>query len=278
MSESINVCKSRVAEIIQQELHKNFQEEKEDKEEDEFEGNIEKMEEAEKNLINEINIEEKNFRIEINEEAQIIKNINEEIKKVMAYLNGKGTEENVSYIKGLLNKLGKKSLLLNYAVMRNDLDEIKKHITDIKIDETEKIEMLAKLNDKAISDKIIGLIATEEANIPQKPPLGKRKTSHSEYGTTSYNQDYEKMDDLCCSYQNAINEYNKHCISILGIALTAKNQHLASRAVSKVKTNIDYTSEYLGDNAYMWTVRNDNSDIEKAKATYNEAVRNGAFK
>ena len=63
------------------ELHKNFQEEKDDKEEDEFEGNIEKMEEAEKNLINEINIEEKNFRIEINEEAQIIKNINEEIKR-----------------------------------------------------------------------------------------------------------------------------------------------------------------------------------------------------
>ena len=63
------------------ELQKNFQDEKNDKEEDEFEGNIEKMEEAEKNLINEINIEEKNFRIEINEETQTIKNINEEIKR-----------------------------------------------------------------------------------------------------------------------------------------------------------------------------------------------------
>ena len=63
------------------EVQKNLQEEKEEKEEDEFDGNIEKMEEAEKNLINEINIEEKNFRIEINEEVQVMKNINNEINR-----------------------------------------------------------------------------------------------------------------------------------------------------------------------------------------------------
>jgi hypothetical protein len=39
------------------------------------------MEEAEKNLINEINIEEKNFRMEINEEVLTMKNINNEIEK-----------------------------------------------------------------------------------------------------------------------------------------------------------------------------------------------------
>ena len=39
------------------------------------------MEEAEKNLINEINIEEKNFRIEINEETKLINNIQFEIKR-----------------------------------------------------------------------------------------------------------------------------------------------------------------------------------------------------
>ena len=64
------------------EVQKNLQEEKEEKEEDEFDGNIEKMEEAEKNLINEINIEEKDFRIEINEENQVIKNINNEILNI----------------------------------------------------------------------------------------------------------------------------------------------------------------------------------------------------
>ena len=63
------------------EVQKNLQEEKDDKEEDEYQGNLEKMEEAEKNLINEINIEEKNFRMEINEENQMIKNIEFEIKR-----------------------------------------------------------------------------------------------------------------------------------------------------------------------------------------------------
>ena len=63
------------------EVQKTLQEEKDDKEEDEYGGSIEKMEEAEKNLINEINIEEKNFRIEINEETKLINNIQFEIKR-----------------------------------------------------------------------------------------------------------------------------------------------------------------------------------------------------
>jgi hypothetical protein len=63
------------------EVQKTFKDEKNNEEEDEYGDNVEKMEEAEKNLINEINIEEKNFRIEINEEMQIIKNINLEMKR-----------------------------------------------------------------------------------------------------------------------------------------------------------------------------------------------------
>jgi len=63
------------------EVQKTLQEEKDDKEDDEYGGNVEKMEEAEKNLINEINLEEKNFRIEINEENKLINNIQNEIKR-----------------------------------------------------------------------------------------------------------------------------------------------------------------------------------------------------
>ena len=59
-----------------------IEETKSDEEEDEFGGDIEKLEEAEKNLINEINIEEKNFRMEINEQKDIIQKININIKKV----------------------------------------------------------------------------------------------------------------------------------------------------------------------------------------------------
>ena len=43
---------------------------------------MEKIEEVEKNLINEINIEEKNFRIEINEQSDRIKKLNVDIKRI----------------------------------------------------------------------------------------------------------------------------------------------------------------------------------------------------
>ena len=62
------------------EVQKTFKDEKSDEEEDEFGGDINKMEEAEKNLIDEINIEEKNFRMEINEQ-------NDRIKKIRANMN-----------------------------------------------------------------------------------------------------------------------------------------------------------------------------------------------
>ena len=64
------------------EVQKTFKDEKNDGEEDEYGDNVEKMEEAEKNLINEINIEEKNFRIEINEQNDRIKKINTDIKRI----------------------------------------------------------------------------------------------------------------------------------------------------------------------------------------------------
>ena len=74
------------------------------KEEDEYEGNIEKMEETEKNLINEINIEEKNFRTEINEEMQIIKNINNEIKRKNSQIKKLKNEKKLEEINKKIKK------------------------------------------------------------------------------------------------------------------------------------------------------------------------------
>ena len=61
---------------------KTFKEEKENWDIKEFGENLEEMEEAEKNIINAINIEEKNYRIEINEQNEIIKKINIDINKI----------------------------------------------------------------------------------------------------------------------------------------------------------------------------------------------------
>jgi hypothetical protein len=75
--------------IIKQniEYHKKKQlkevQKKEKAEEYEFDGeDLAKMEEIEKNLIEQINSEEKNFRIEINEQNDIIRNINDQIIKI----------------------------------------------------------------------------------------------------------------------------------------------------------------------------------------------------
>ena len=110
------------------EVQKNLQEEKEDKEEDDFDGNIEKMEEAEKNLINEINIEEKNFRIEINEEMQIIKNINLEMKRKNSKIKKLRNEKKLDEINKKNKKRTKSTNKINIKTTSNkDIQNQRRH-------------------------------------------------------------------------------------------------------------------------------------------------------
>ena len=81
------------------EVQKTFKDEKSDGEEDEYGGDIEKMEEAEKNLINEINIEEKNFRMEINEQNERIKKINIDMKRIDFKIKNLKQEKKLDEIK-----------------------------------------------------------------------------------------------------------------------------------------------------------------------------------
>ena len=81
------------------EVQKTFKDEKSDGEEDEYGGDVEKMEEAEKNLINDINIEEKNFRMEINEQNERIKKINIDIKKIDFKIKNLKQEKKLDEIK-----------------------------------------------------------------------------------------------------------------------------------------------------------------------------------
>ena len=81
------------------EVKKTFKDDKSDEEEDEFGGDVEKMEEAEKNLINEINIEEKNFRMEINEQNDRLKKLNIDIKKIEFKIKNLKQEKKLDEIK-----------------------------------------------------------------------------------------------------------------------------------------------------------------------------------
>ena len=81
------------------EVKKTFKDEKSDDEDDEFGGDVEKMEEAEKNLINEINIEEKNFRMEINEQNDRMKKIKTDINKIDFKIKNLKQEKKLDEIK-----------------------------------------------------------------------------------------------------------------------------------------------------------------------------------
>lgn len=82
------------------EVQKNMKEENNigEAEENEGEGDITKMEEIEKNLIEQINIEEKNFRIEINEQNDIMANINSDIHKIVMQIKNLQQEKKMDII------------------------------------------------------------------------------------------------------------------------------------------------------------------------------------
>ena len=81
------------------EVQKTFKDEKSDGEEDEFGGDVNKMEEVEKNLIDEINIEEKNFRMEINEQNDRIKKLRIDMNKIDFKIKNLRQEKKLDEIK-----------------------------------------------------------------------------------------------------------------------------------------------------------------------------------
>ena len=89
------------------EVQKTFKDEKSNQEEDEFGDDLEKMEDAEKNLISEINIEEKNFRMEINEQRDRINKINTDIKRIDFKIKNLKQEKKLDEIKNKTRTKGR---------------------------------------------------------------------------------------------------------------------------------------------------------------------------
>jgi hypothetical protein len=86
------------------------------------------MEEAKKNLINEINIEKKNFRIEINEEMQIIKNINLEMKRKNSKIKKLRNEKKLDEINKKNKKRTKSTNKINIKTTSNkDIQNQRRH-------------------------------------------------------------------------------------------------------------------------------------------------------
>ena len=145
------------------------------------------------------------------------------------------------------------------------------NLSNMSLSDVSLINYLAETKDDKNSEKIIGLLAKEEKNIPTKPMMGKINID-----------DYYYKDKVCDPYTEAVKKYNDQCSMILNMAIRLGNQYLAKRSISKFKTNIN--SVKLPDtyerNEWVrhFIITNDKEDINSANATYQEAVRSGAFK
>ena len=147
---------------------------------------------------------------------------------------------------------------------------------NVSLSDISLIKYMAETKDKNNSEKIIGLLAEKEKKIPGRPALGVVKSNS-----------YGKLDKPYVDYNTSVKNYNDACRAILDIAIASKNQYLAQRVITKAKQSL--ASVELGDwckvvektrynslyNAFKVTL--DNSEINSIKATYQEAIRSGAF-
>ena len=144
------------------------------------------------------------------------------------------------------------------------------NLSNMSLSDISLINYLAGTKDEKNSEKIIGLLVMEEKNIPTKPMMGKINIA-----------DFYYKDNVCDPYTKAVKKYNDQCSMVLNVAIKHGNQYLAKRSISKIKTNINSVRLPISDNSKLvwhYLITNDNEDIKSANATYQEAVRSGAFK
>ena len=194
----------------------------------------------------------------------------ENLRKLKDYLLEKA-DSNYDFILSLFKKMGYYELQFETALQCKDYEFIKKHVADsLSFEKENLLNLLSGIKDKGISEQIVGLLTPLENNIPLRPKLGKF-------------YDYRWAVDDYYDYQKAVKNYNEHCSILLNFAIKNGNQFLAERIMKKFKPNIMYwkvKSGYRKDDGVYFEIYNskiDNSEINSAKAAYQEAVRSGAF-
>jgi hypothetical protein len=195
----------------------------------------------------------------------------ENLRKLKDYLLQKA-DSNYEFILSLFKKMGYHELQFETALQCKDYEFIKEHVADsLSFKRENLLNLLSGIKDKGISEQIVGLLTPLENNIPLRPKLG-----------NFYNHMWEVNDYY--DYQKAVKNYNEHCSTLLNFAIKNGNQFLAERIMKKFKSNIVYNevkSGYRKDDGAYFVIYNskiDNSEINSAKAAYQEAVRSGAFK
>ena len=141
------------------------------------------------------------------------------------------------------------------------------------MNEEELFDWLASKNTKKYSDMIMGSLLSQKTNITNKPKMGINSFCGTGYNTSAFERE-------CNDYIKSVKNYNDLCLKTLSMAIKYKNQYLAQRAGSSSVQSIRVEDlGWLSDRVtYRYKVVSDDSDIQAAKSTLNEAVRNGAFK
>lgn len=211
----------------------------------------------------------------------------ENLKKLMNYLSSKDNLENNVFLKDLFNKLGEDNLLLELAIQNNDKIFVREYAsTHLSFYNSTLLNYLAGTKDKKDSEMILGLLAQEEKSISKRPSNG----TFVQYSCYDLNKE-------CEQYVKDIKTYNSKCIELLDVAINAGNRVLASRIISKMKSNLTYNymqnsvqkrvneEKWYGkvSNVESWDKiiikgSNDRDDITNANARLNQAVKNGVFK
>lgn len=189
----------------------------------------------------------------------------EAVKVTVDYLLKKD-ESNKEYVISLLKRLEDTKLICNAALKYKDADLLLSVADNLSINDTDIIEAIAESNNKKMSEMIIGTLTKSESVITKKPRMG-------EYKSLLYAEE-EEHDKMCDEFSNSIIKYNNLCRNILGIAIKKGNKYLAQRVVSKFRPNIHNIKDRIGSDR---VVEEDNEDINNAKSTFQEALRNGVF-
>ena len=196
----------------------------------------------------------------------------ESLKKMIEYLFSKpNIMENKSFLLSLLTKLEESELLVDIALKSNDIDFICDNVDLIDLNEQNTVIQLAQLKNKRIDDLIIRSVLLNNGTIPNRPSIGRVNVGYSN-GDDQFIKESE-------SFRAAVNSLNNCCLKVMNIAITTGNLYLAQKAKSSLKSNINYQRwDNPDDNCYWYDVTLDNSVINDATTTYNEAVKSGAFK
>ena len=201
---------------------------------------------------------------------QYSKGVNQEnLRKLKDYLLQKA-DSNYEFIYTLFKKIESNELLFETALQCKDYESIKELVADsLSLEREHLLNLLSGIKDNGISEQIVGLLTPLENDIPLRPRLG--------------NSDINMVDGYV-DYQNAVKNYNEHCLTLLNFAIKNGNQFLAERLMKKFKSNILYGLVKDGyrqsDGGYyrIINIKIDNSEINSAKSTYQEALRSGAFR